>query len=615
VAITLMLAAFAWPTAAQEPSPGTPGRAASETAPGASGTAWEAKFFIKGQVVNAITGAPVSNCHLSATPMSGRRTRRRLESRGAQEITAAADSEGRFEMAMPSAGGWSLTASARGYRTQALDEHDGYSTAVVLSEADPVFALTFKLTPAAAIEGFVLDDAGEAVRNGDVTLTQLPAATPEDAHPRGQVRSHERTDDRGYYKFSGIAAGSYEVSVHAEPWYAAVGLRASAGAAPSNEAPDALDVVYPTVWYPGVTDHAAAAPIALHGGEVREADFRMLPMPGFQLKIPSGKPAATENRDSEGRPVTGAVIYDEVRPVTRMGATILELLPDGSEVGVHSQMRVDANGDIEYGGLAPGNYMVQVQGSGTERSSSSTLVQIGPNSTRTVDLSQGTPGTVVTVRTDPEVDTDALQIRFRNVASGISSNAELESDRGHRAMRQLGPNSGDALPSERRGGVRDRAVTLQPGKYEVYLSGAADLHLVSISATEAKAVGRVVTIGEGSPVLTLHVAAGRGRLRGTVRSANHPDAGSMVLLVPATLGSAFGLNVLRRDQSNSDGSFEITGILPGAYILVAIHHGWDVNWSDAASLQRFLPQGMPLEIKPSDDLKVSIKAQSPVQSP
>jgi hypothetical protein len=472
-----------------------------------------------------------------------------------------------------------------------------------LSEANPAFTLTFQLTPAAAIDGFVLDEAGEAVRNGQVMLTQLPAATPEDAHPRGQIRGRQQTDDRGYYKFSGISTGSYEVSVHAEPWYAAAALRASAGNETSNDAADPLDVVYPTVWYPGVVDHTAAAPIALQGGEVREADFRMLPVPGFQLKIPSSKPPAGDSGDSESR------------PLNRMGANILELLPDGSQAGVHSQMRVDANGDIEYDGLAPGSYMVQVQGQGPGRGSVATLVQIGPNSTRTVDLSQGTPGTVVAVTTDPEVKTETLQIRFRNVENGNFSTTELEGDRGRRAMRQPSQASGLAHDPEQRDEVRYRTVTLQPGKYEVYLSGATDLHLVSIGATEAKAVGRTVTIGQGSPTLTLHVAAGRGRLRGTVRSGNHSDAGSMVILVPATLGSASGLNVIRRDQSNTDGSFEITGILPGAYILVAIDHGWDMNWSDAATLERFLPHGTPLDIKPSDDLKVSLKAQSLAQSP
>ena len=568
-----------------------------------------AKYLITGRVVNAVSGSPVANCHLSASPTSDRRTDRRFESRNVQEFTAAADADGRFEIAIPSPGGWSLTATARGYRTQALDEHDGYSTAVVLSEADPTFALTFPLTPAAAIEGFVLDDGGEAVRNGQVTLTFLPSATPEEAHPRGQVRDHQRTDDRGYYKFQGIAAGNYEVSVHADPWYATAARRSGmmtfdavtgrAATASGNEPPDPLDVVYPTVWYPGVIDHSAATPIAMHGGETREADFRMLPVPGFHLKIPAGPPSANQGGQPEGI------------SSPRISASVSELLPDGSEAGVRTQMRTDANGDTDIEGLKPGSYIVRLQGQGSDGSSASTLVQIGPNSARTVDLSQGTPGTTVTVRTDPYVDVERLQIRFRNVESGNTNYAEFENGHGRRAMRQHDQASESSPAAERKEGSRDLKVTLQPGRYEVFLSGVADLHLVSISATEAAAAGRVVTIAEGSPVLTLHVAAGRGKLKGTVSSGNSPDAGAMVLVVPATLGSPSGLNVPRRDQSNSDGSFEISGILPGAYILVAIDRGWALNWTDPEVLKRFLQQGTPLEIKPSSDLNVTVKAQSP----
>ncbi len=85
----------------------------------------------------------------------------------------------------------------------------------------------------------------------------------------------------------------------------------------------------------------------------------------------------------------------------------------------------------------------------------------------------------------------------------------------------------------------------------------------------------------------------------------------MVLLVPATLGDPAGLNVTRRDQSNSDGSFDITNVLPGAYILVGIDHGWDVNWSDPATLRRFLMQGLPLDLTSAGDRKEKVEAQEP----
>ena len=85
---------------------------------------------------------------------------------------------------MPSAGGWSLSVQGHGYRTQTFEEHNGFSTAIILSEANPTHEVLFLLAPAATIEGYVLDEAGEAVRNAQVTLGLIPPATPEDQHPR-----------------------------------------------------------------------------------------------------------------------------------------------------------------------------------------------------------------------------------------------------------------------------------------------------------------------------------------------------------------------------------------------------------------------------------------------
>lgn len=70
-------------------------------------------------------------------------------------------------------------------------------------------------------------------------------------------------------------------------------------------------------------------------------------------------------------------------------------------------------------------------------------------------------------------------------------------------------------------------------------------------------------------------------------------------------------NVTRRDQSKTDGSFDITNVLPGAYLLVAIDHGWDVNWSDPATLRRYLMQGLPLDRRGGGDRRETIQPQPP----
>jgi hypothetical protein len=574
-------------------------------------------------VINSLTNSPVARAEITVSPMGVRRGGSRFAGRGGGQTTSAvADGEGRFSVEVPSAGGWSLNAAAHGYHSQAYEEHKGYSTAIILTEASPVHEVTFPLPPAGAIEGYVLDEAGEAVRNAQLTVSLIPAATPEDQHPRPQVRGSQRTDDRGYYKFSGLLAGDYNVRLQASPWYAtnggggglgggiggvAGGIRlgneisggsfgsgsgGSTGDIASATSPDPLDVVYPVVWYPGVTDYAAATSVALHDGETREADFRMSPIPGFHLRI-AGSPSTNQ----EGGPAAGAVF--------RNSTYLSEVLPDGTESSISMPARMEANGSVEFAGLAPGTYVVHRQGDTT----GAATVKIAENSARTVDASQATTAATVTVKVDADADKPSLQISFKDLESGHVSFAQGQREAGGRGGRR--GRSEDDATAAKEGDAPDRTISLEPGRYSVSLSGIGELRLASIEAKGATATGRTVTIPGGAPVLTLHVASGRANVTGFVESHGTPVEGAMVLLVPATLGDPAGLDVTRRDQSNSDGSFDITSVLPGAYILVAIDHGWDVNWRDPATLRRFLMKGVPLDLTNAGDRKVTIEAQSP----
>ena len=61
----------------------------------------------------------------------------------------------------------------------------------------------------------------------------------------------------------------------------------------------------------------------------------------------------------------------------------------------------------------------------------------------------------------------------------------------------------------------------------------------------------------------------------------------------------------------ADGSFDIAAIIPGQYILVAIDHGWDINWSDPSTLNHYLTNGVPLDLRTPTSVKQNIEAQVP----
>ncbi len=166
-----------------------------------------------------------------------------------------------------------------------------------------------------------------------------------------------------------------------------------------------------------------------------------------------------------------------------------------------------------------------------------------------------------------------------------------------------------------RGGQRDRnadrVIEVPPGRYEVVLQGRGNVFLTGLTAKGAETAGRYVTVGAGESTLTVHTASGRASVSGIAALDGKPVVGAMVLLVPVTIEDPNSITMLRQDQTNTDGSFEIANVIPGQYILVAIDHGWGVNWGDASTLRQYLMQGVPLELKSSAVMKQNVSAESP----
>ena len=68
--------------------------------------------------------------------------------------------------------------------------------------------------------------------------------------------------------------------------------------------------------------------------------------------------------------------------------------------------------------------------------------------------------------------------------------------------------------------------------------------------------------------------------------------------------------LFRRDQSDSDGTFDLANVFPGRYRLLAIENGWELEWANPAVLQAFLAKSVPLEMKSGDHLKQTVEVQS-----
>ncbi len=560
------------------------------------------EFRITGTLVNSVTGEPLAHYRVMAAmiPAAGVRHRGLQGALSAFTDSVQSDSTGRFALLVSSAGAWRLTASGRGFRSQNYEEHDGFSSSVVLTSSAPSVDLAFKLAPDAEIEGMVLDEAGEPIRNATVALLESRLASPDLLQRPSQNRGTTLTDDRGHYDFADLAPGDYLISLHARPWYATPGLM-TGGA--SYSTPNPLDVVYPAMWYPDVTDFSAATPLSLQAGDRREADFHPIPQNSFHLRIAAPSRANLVQNEAHNPNIIELAL----------SPNITELSPDGTEPHVQGQVQRDAQGNLDISGLAPGSYEVQTAGSPKD-AGSPYLVDLNASSPRAIDLNSAPLLSSVTIALDAGGDLTGLQINLIDMTSGRSTAAQVSASNSGSAPRsQDGRAIGDGSATDGVGGVaaQERSVQLQPGSYEVVLSGTGDRYLSGITASDAEAIGRVVRLHAGSARLVLHMASGRASLSGIAKLHEQPVMAATVLLVPATLGDPKGVATIQRDQTNTDGSFSLDAVLPGAYILVAIDHGWTVNWRDLTTLRRYLTGGIAVDIAPGASLRRDVEAQNP----
>jgi hypothetical protein len=552
-----------------------------------------ARYEITGVVINSVDGTPVLHCHLtpSLTGPGGFGNRQFPAPAGSFDC----DAHGRFRVTVPSAGAWRLTASARGFVSQAYDEHQLFSSAIVLTAEAPTKEIEFRLGPEASIVGVVLDEAGEPVRNAQLALQSVPRPVPGGPQPVGNTRGGARTDDRGMYELPNLSPGEYRLSVRAQPWYAAnlPGGRGNDNGAASLD--PSLDFAYPATWFPGVSDPALAETIVLHAGDTRQADFHLVPIPSIHLRI------VTQPRVSSGpnaSPGQAFPIIQQVNPGTGGGPNLVQI-----------SMRFDQQGQIDVGGLTPGLYQVRLAGPNQEGHVA--LVEVSANSARTLDLSTPSRDMArITLRFDGITDSDSNSGPDRNGGVQVTL-IDTDTHRGSFSSNDNqggGPNLGRRDPREP---SADRILEVPPGRYEVVLQGRPNIFLTGLTAKGAETAGRYVTVGAGESTLTVHVAVGRASLTGVATLDGRPSVGAMVLLVPITIEDPNSITMLRQDQTNTDGSFDIANIIPGQYILVGIDHGWQINWGDPSTLRRYLMQGVPVELKSSAIVKQNITAQTP----
>ncbi len=496
-------------------------------------------YRIAGTLVNAATGEPVVRGTISLLAESDSHTL----------ATTHTDSQGRFSINHLPAGKYQLTAAKRGYMSAFYDEHEEYSSAVVTGSTTgsdafvKVDQLTFNLVPGGVIRGVVTDDSGDPVEAANVRIYQK--SRDHGMGARILAPASAKTDDTGAYEFGNLTPGQYMIAVTATPWYA------KAWRAAPNEEGSPLDVAYPVTYFDSTTEEPAATVIDLEGGSHVEANITLHAVPALHITLP---PAGRSNNgeEQESAPQLTQMIF---------GA------PADNQMLITEAPRTTR--ESEFTGIAPGQYTIEAG---------------DPPRKLTVDLA------------------NSQQIDAANGVeeASVSGNIFLTSDKPLKEqLRLVLEPVGSSVPVEMQQGTNSQNhfdfESVPPGRWTLWAAnGNKSLATVALSINGKKIAGGDFTVADKPLRMDVLLADQLARVTGMVQKDGKGFPGAMVVLVPQSPAALHAL--VRRDQSDTDGTFNLRDVAPGKYTVLAIDDGWDLDWAKPGVLDRYLKGGVTINV-------------------
>ena len=492
------------------------------------------KCLLSGTVVDSVTGEPLNKADLRLEP---------LDRQATHVAITRSDAEGRFALVDLDAGSYRLKGKRNGYLEMSYGARRPYSdgSVVRLEAGQSLNDLKFKLTPSAVIGGPVRDSDGEPLEGAHIILASF---TYEYGRPRVEGLDSMSTDDRGEYRFRGLAAGKYYIGVEPQSnGWDRVDHSANAGQSEAS---------LPTL-YPGVSDVALAAPIEVSTGrhvtgiDVMLLRSRVFRVSGRLVNTPAAGSVTVELRDPKN---AGMRDYD-LRTSTKSSA-----------------------GDFEFRGVPPGSYELTVRGQSLH---GRTSVVVGASDVEGVRVALA-PGAEIRLRTVTEGadKPDLSRLDFFLTANGRSGFMPMpfESD-------------------------RFTLKNVPPDHYSLKLFGSLlrEFYVKAARAGETDVLADGLTVtGAGTVEIEIAIASNGAAVQGVVSDKNRlPVSGAIILLAPDRRSRA---DLFKSMTSDQNGHYEFAAIAPGDYKLFAWEDVEPEAWNDPEFLKDYEKQGEKVPLEP-----------------
>jgi protocatechuate 3,4-dioxygenase beta subunit len=537
---------------------------AAQDAPAPKGTA-----SISGRVTAADTGRPIRGAIVQTLSWESDRVTK----------TAGTDADGAFQFKDLVAGRYEMSVTAAGYLPYQL----GYMGAGALPPVDVADGQRFEranvtMYRPGAIEGRILDEFGDPAPNVLVQVAQLQfAAGRKRLMPEGAGGS-KQTDDRGYFRVSGLSPGNYYVTA-----LSGVFGERIVGSAAGNTAPVGFAITY----YPGTTSVGDAQAVAVKRGE---------PVTGVNLSLVPAQAADVSGLvvDAAGSPVPGANLMLN----SRDAAGGVSLLVTRTLAG--------KDGRFTFRGVPGGPYTIQAWGrpigqGGNLNSAEfgSQTVTVGPTNASNlvvrVSRNAAARGRVVfedgPVPSIPfrQVRVSARPVEFDTapVAGGPNPNT-MNDDGTFEILNLVG-----------RWVIRPDITSPDWSAKQVLLDGK-DVIDTPIDFKDKDVEGIEVRLTARNPSVSGSVLDDRGR---PMRSY------SVVIFSADPRRWAFPSRFVALGRPNQQGQFKVTGLPPDDYLVIAVPPIATTDWQDPEFLEsvRALAQAITLSEGDAKTMELKIK--------